>query len=289
MIKISVIIVAYKNGDILKECLNRLHFFNNLGNMVEFIIIDNSPEIENVEKYVIDSKIENYIYKKENNRGFGAGNNVGAKIAKGEILAFINPDIYLVEPIFEKVIKVFENPNVKMCGCQLLKSDQSQGYSFYYDYEDTLNKRIKIKLFNKIGFFKKRIMFTSGSDLFIRKDAFIEVGMFDENIFMYCEEADIKKRILSIYPNGDYEFCKDIRMIHLYGSDSFDESRFRRMNDSWIYFGKKYNLDYKKKLKYEYKVHKIKSVFNRLLCKKADNHKYVEAYERLYGTIVCSK
>ena len=37
-------------------------------------------------------------------------------------------------------------------------------------------------------------MFITGANLFVRKDMFMNVDMFDENIFMYFEESDVASR-----------------------------------------------------------------------------------------------
>lgn len=56
MIKISVVIVAYKNGLVLQQTLNSIHDYNDIGNELEVIVVDNSPMSENVETYVLESK-----------------------------------------------------------------------------------------------------------------------------------------------------------------------------------------------------------------------------------------
>lgn len=105
--KVSVIIVAFKSSDILIRCLDSIGKFNDLGEELEVIIVDNSPEDSRVENAIKVSAFQSYKYYAANNNGFGAGNNIGAARAKGEILAFINPDIILIEPIFGKIYECF--------------------------------------------------------------------------------------------------------------------------------------------------------------------------------------
>ena len=48
--KISVIIVAYKSGDILVKCLDSIAKYNDIEDELEVIVVDNSPEDERIER-----------------------------------------------------------------------------------------------------------------------------------------------------------------------------------------------------------------------------------------------
>lgn len=284
-IQISVIIVAYKNGEILRNTLNSIHKYNDIGNGLETIIIDNSPNGEDIKSFIKESDLNEYVYIRGKNNGFGAGNNIGARTASGDILAFINPDVYLVEPLFSDIYNMFMNNNkLMMLGCQLLDKSRNKTFSFFYDYETSIMQKLLTRICNNLKVFDQKRMFTSGCNMFIRKKAFDNSGGFDEKIFMYNEEADIKKRIIDFYLNVDIKFDKHHSIIHLGGSNEFSEKRFKILKDSVIYFGKKHGLDYKKKLKYEYNLSKIKSILFKYLnnSKKIDIDKEIECFEKYY-------
>ena len=57
--KISLVIVAYKNGNILLDCLNSIEKYNDLKDELEVIVVDNSPVNERVESFVKLSSIQN--------------------------------------------------------------------------------------------------------------------------------------------------------------------------------------------------------------------------------------
>ncbi len=99
MKKISAIIVAYKNGEILKDALDSIHCFNDIGDDLEVVVVDNGPQDGKIRAWVSGSD----IYLETDNHGFGEGNNRGAEVASGEILAFLNPDICRVEPLFRDI------------------------------------------------------------------------------------------------------------------------------------------------------------------------------------------
>ena len=80
----------------MPQVLNSIYQFNDINDQLEIIVVDNSPTNENVRDYVYSCSFNNIKYIKADNKGFGNGNNIGARIANGEILAFINPDIIFI-------------------------------------------------------------------------------------------------------------------------------------------------------------------------------------------------
>ena len=265
--KVSVIIVAYRNGKVLKDSLDSLQRFNDLGTDLEVIVVDNSLEWERVLPFVRDSAFTDARYIPADNRGFGAGNNVGAEASSGEILCFMNPDIIYIEPVFGKIWQKFqEDPNLMLAGGKLLNADRTPGFSFYYDYSSDLLHRTLDKVQNRRDHYIPEKMYTSGANLFVRREAFFAAGMFDENIFMYYEEPDLIRRIRKAFPRAKNAYFPDVRMIHLErqstpkGIDSF-----RREVESSVYYGKKHGLDVQKKLRFEIRYARLKLFAYRIL------------------------
>ncbi len=266
--KISVIIVAYINSEVLVKCLKSIEKYNDIGECLEIIIVDNSPAEKRVEKAIIENGCKFTKYIPADNKGFGAGNNIGASHATGNILAFLNPDIILIQPIFSKVQKHFEsNTNLALLGGKLLYEDLSSAFSFYYDYKIGLIYKWSLKLWNKLNIFNHRSMFISGANLFIRSEIFEEAGKFDENIFMYYEETDLTRRIRKS-SKQEIKFDKNLKMIHLERKGSPISPKMVDYEiSSSIYYGKKYGLDYKKKLKFELQYLNIKIFIYKLINK----------------------
>lgn len=285
MKKISLIIVAYRNGEVLKRNLECIRRYNDIGDDLEVIIVDNGSEENTIKGYIAETGIDNCIYINNSNQGYGAGNNLGVLLSEGEILGFINPDIYMFEPVLSRIYDRFmSDEKLATLGCKLYFEDMRPSRSFTFEYEDSLIKKWQNRSRNKRDDFHPDEMFTSGADLFIRKDLFYQAGKFDENYFMYYEEADLKNRLRRYDPDLKYVYDKDLGFIHLGGSEVFDDFRFRKLNESAIYYGKKWNLDYKKKIKYEYDSHKLKRFVYRLINKKKyqDVCCCIEAYEKYY-------
>lgn len=270
--KISVITVAYKSPEILEKSIESFFKYNDMGDDIEYIIVDNSPINERVNKRLSKDILNKIIYIPADNQGFGAGNNAGAMKAKGEILAFINPDIIFIEPIFSKIYERFEtNKNIGIMGCKLLYEDLTPGFSFYFDYKYSAIKKWTLKLWNTLNYFDSKNMYIAGADLFVRKDVFFDSGMFDENIFMYYEEPDLTRRMKNV---GDWKvfFDNNLRMIHLEKKSTPNTLISVKYEfESAIYYGKKYNLDFKKKVSFEYKYLILKKYIYKLIHNKKYN------------------
>ena len=270
--KVSVIIVAYRNGKILKNSLDSLWQYNDLGPDLEVIVVDNSPEDDRVLPSVQASSFPVVRYIPADNRGFGAGNNRGAEAASGEILCFMNPDILYIEPVFGKAYKKCQDdPDLVLFGGKLLQDDLSPGFSFYYDYSSTLWLRSMDKVQNRRDHFIPEKMYTSGANLFVRRDAFFAAGMFDENIFMYYEEMDLIRRIRKAIPGAKNAYFPEIRMVHLERqSTPKGTASLNRELDSSIYYGKKYGLDVGKKIRFEHSYLRLKRNAGKMLRKSED-------------------
>lgn len=271
--QLSVVIVSYKNLTIIEDCLNSIYKYNDLGDQLEIIIVDNSPST-NIFNYVKEKWKKVIIIKNENN-GFGEANNVGAKAATGKVILFLNPDTILIEPIFEFALNKFKNhKDLALFGLKLVDENLDRNMSYYIlDGSGFLSSQFN-KIFNKIDFYLDGKMFTSGANIFILKNIFIEIGMFDENIFMYYEESDLIKRLKKM--NFKTAYFKEKRIIHLEGkTTSSNLLALERRLDSLKYYCKKYNQNLNNYLEKEIRYTVIKINIYKFMRKEYDDLKQV--------------
>ena len=86
----------------------------------------------------------------------------------------------------------------------------------------------------------KDIDYITGADICIRKSILDEVGLFDENIFMYFEETDLCKRI----KDAGYmvKVVKDAKIIHLEGQSTKNQLQKQKwFKTSEMYYFKKHH------------------------------------------------
>lgn len=251
MFKISVIIVSYNSGTCLMKCLESIELYNDLMNEIEVIVVDNW-KIDLLQESLIKYKaILNYELKyihNPQNGGFGQGNNIGASLASGELLFFLNPDTLLIEPIFSSLYKAYrESKDNRIFGFKLLdkKYNVNNSYSFFpeYFYLYPLIGLIERRFFylpNKISFVNRKI-WPWGACFAISRCLFFCVGKFDENIFLCNEEPDLLQRI----PERHVELLHK-SVIHLEGHDAPPTvQRNIEYLKSLYYYCKKYELSFK--------------------------------------------
>jgi len=282
---LSIIIVTYKSEGYIETCLNSINQYNDLGDQVEIIIVDNSPK-EDAERLfaIVREKFSHHIQliHNEKNGGYGQGNNVGIKHAKGDYICIMNPDIELVQPLFSDMVKELQKDSslAMIGGRQRGRKD----LSFYIRQEHELPFIMPYLtiIINKINFYRERYMFLSGALLFINKIAFEKIGFFDENIFMYSEESDITVRFLQNHYHT--KFRKDLEYKHLI--DDRKELSSNSINEiirSNFYYFKKYNFNIKSFFKKKIISYKMLYCFVSIINKKqAQKYKnYYKLYENI--------
>jgi GT2 family glycosyltransferase len=229
-----------------------------LGDNLELILVDNNSNDRNE----LDGIIENFrdldirLIENPVNGGYGQGNNIGVKASNSPCFVVINPDVRLVEPVFGKLIEWMDNnPEMGMAGVSFI--DLSSPLYLKPEYY-SLFKLIFVDRMVKSGLYKFNEMYLQGSFLFFRKVAFIEAGMFDENIFLYYEEADIANRILK--NNYLIYWHKNIRVIHLAHDRPYNPKLLQIQVDSMDFYLEKYKINKRKifkRLKLYYQLKKI--------------------------------
>jgi len=230
---VSVIIVSYNASSYLKECLDSIFSFTK-NTSFEIIVVDNASTDDSVavaKSY--GSKITLVVSK--DNRGFGAGVNVGLKKAclpvgraTGKYILILNPDIRFLEDSISKMKAYMESHlDVGLVGCTLLDSENKMlpngGYfptltrlffwAFFLDDLPIISNLVKqyhphtssfwpqSRIVNKgdagVAQHDEEPDWVTGGFMFVRNEVVDKVEGLDENIFMYGEEVEWQYRIRS--------------------------------------------------------------------------------------------
>ena len=272
MKRVSVIIVSYNNIQLLRNCLDSLERHNDIGDGLETIVSDNSPDRTLYD--TIKSEYPDIKIIKNENKGFGYGNNRGYEISEGEYLLFLNPDTVLVEPIFSFMTERFEKDrNLALFGIKLVKPDMRKNESFFMMDRYGISASIAHKFHRLFVYYRDNKMFIAGADLFVRRKSFEEAGRFDENIFMYKEEPDLIKRIKLYSEAKKTAYFKEKKLIHLEGGteDLGSEKAIvmaERLMDADRYYCEKWHCDLNKILKARIRLAGLKKFVYSVLRKK---------------------
>jgi len=191
---LSIIIVSYNTKEFLGDCLKSV--FQNQGNLdLDIIVVDNASvdgSVEYLRKYFPQVR----LIASKDNLGFGKANNRGAKIAKGDILLFLNPDTIIEKNIFSKLVDIFsKDKNIGIVSPRLILPNHSEQL-WAYGEEENFWQLIKKKFYpvsalNSQFPSTQFLTWVSGAALSIRKNIFEKIKGFDENFFMYFEDRDL--------------------------------------------------------------------------------------------------
>ena len=240
MTKISIIIVTYNSSKHIFDCLESIFKYNDIGNELEIIIVDNHSEEQKEMFLKLQEKYGDKIVLKDSgkNGGYGYGNNIGIRTAKSDIVIVMNPDVRIIKPIFNTIISKMHDGEIALLGVSFI--DGSLPFYFKPEHGNLL-KSLFAKQYTILKRYNPKTMYMSGSFLVFDKEMFLKAGCFDENIFMYYEEPDITNRILSI--GGKVCWAKDTFVKHLAHGRQFNKKTWEIMRESYFYYAKKYGVD----------------------------------------------
>jgi GT2 family glycosyltransferase len=205
---LSIIIVNYKSADKTLKCLSAIKSADLAGIEHEIIVVDNYSNDDGLQK-IKDRHPEVAILENKANLGMGAGNNAGAKLAKGEYLLVLNPDTYLgINSIKTMLAYIKVHNEAGLIGPRLNNPDGTLQYTCmrFPKFFTPLLRRTFLGRFapEHIDRFlmkdydhreAREADWIMGSCLLIRKKIFDDLGGFDGRFFMYFEDTDLCRRI----------------------------------------------------------------------------------------------
>lgn len=219
--EISFIIPNYKSEHYLANCIASIEKHAQKGSY-EIIIVNNDDQP--LEKDDWNANI--HILDNKNNAGFSKACNLGASIAKGDILFFLNPDTEIKTGNISDLALKLEDSLVGIVAPKLtLPNGDTQPWSC--GCEVNLWDIIK----NNFGIIKSKrfwsedtpaqVSWVSGAGFLIKKSLFATIGGFDENFFMYFEDVDLCKKVTALKKKIIVMPC--VQVMHL-GGQSFSNS-----------------------------------------------------------------
>ncbi|MFH1684379.1 MAG: glycosyltransferase family 2 protein [Candidatus Margulisiibacteriota bacterium] len=234
MLDLSIIIVSWNVKDLLRECLSSI-FANKEDINIEVFVADNASKDDSCEMVKKEFPQVKLIQNK-NNLGFPRANNRAIREATGKYIFVLNPDT-IVEPHSLKIMLQFMEENQK-CGAlgpRLLNPDgtlQLSCRSF-----PTLKTQFYTALFLDVLFPKSKLFGKylmshwkhnevlevdqpMGAAILFRKKTLDQIGLFDENIFVFFDEVDLCYRVKKA--GWKIFFTPKANIIH-YGGQSFKQ------------------------------------------------------------------
>ena len=242
---VSIIILTYNSANYINKLLESIVKFNKSSNY-EIIVVDNNSEDETVKRVLsIKYKVLSIkLVQNSENFGFSKGINIGAKVAGGEYLLFINPDCEWSKGTTREFVSIFEQDvKVGVVGGKILAkngvAEKSAG-NFLKTLEvlltalgldETLGARFSPN--KRCG-----VDFVSGGFMAVRKSLFEKLNGFDENLFLYVEDMEFCFRVKK--EGKKVMFDPSVQIIHESHGSSNRSFAIENIYRGLLYFHKKH-------------------------------------------------
>ena len=245
--KLSVVIVSYNVRSYLDNCLASVRKALD-GIEGEVFVVDNASTDDTL-TLLPDRYPEVRFIANEDNVGFASANNQAIRLAKGEYVLLLNPDTTVAEHTLREAVSFMdEHPQAGGAGVMMHNEDGSLapesrraiptpwvsamkmlGYSSrYYMSHLPWDKPCQIEVI-------------SGAFCLLRHSALDQIGLLDEDFFMYGEDIDLSYRLLK---GGYQNWYLPLPIVHFKGK-STRKSEYRYVHVFYqamlIFFRKHYS------------------------------------------------
>jgi hypothetical protein len=265
-VDISIIVLNFNTKELTVRCLQSIERSKKQSDRWEIILVDNASvdgSIEKVKKEFPDIK----ILALEKNIGFAAGNNVAIRQAMGTYVLLLNSDTEITRRAITESYDFMENTNeAGVVTCRLVLPAGSldpachRGFPTpwaavtYFLGLETVFPRFHLFGQYHQGYKNEHVAHEidspSGAFYFIRKKTIEQVGLLDEEYFMYGEDLDwsyrIKKAGWKIFYNPAAQ------VIHFKKKSGRDNENKQIRQQTRTYFYDAMRLFYKKHYKHTY-------------------------------------
>lgn len=198
---LSIITVNWNGAKHIKHMLKTLE--DHTENITyEVIVVDNNSEA--FDKKILKTIKANKILHNSQNLGFGRANNIGSRHAKGKHIAFVNPDITFIEDTLKILLNELKaNTRIGLIGPKLIQGGKTVTSAMKKStiisialgqFTRPLAKKLRLKTAGSFYIDQDSPTFCDwvyGSFMMLPRKVFEAVGGFDEQYFMYAEEADL--------------------------------------------------------------------------------------------------
>jgi len=244
--ELSIIIVSFNDKSHLEECLSSIK--ENAQNMdFEILIVDNNSS-DGSQEFIKQNYPKIKLIANEENAGFAIALNRGIRESEGEFFLFLNPDTVIYPEALSLLLEELKiNPRVGAIGPALLREENAYQVSFgkRVSFVSEIFQKFLLNPFYKLRLksiqTRKEVGWLSAACLMTRKEVLEDVGLFDENFFLYFEDIDLCYRIRK--KGWSLLFFPQARVFHKGGTSTQQDkvrSRFEYRR-SQLYFYQKHN------------------------------------------------
>ncbi|MBI1686403.1 glycosyltransferase family 2 protein [Caulobacter hibisci] len=226
---VSVVMVVYRTGEALVDSIRHVLAEPMVD---EFVIVDNGSPPSEAEMLralgLTEPRVQ--LLQGHGNVGFAKGANLGASIAQGEYLVFINPDANLQPDCVPAIVTAFrDQPTPTVMGARIMNIDGTEQRGARRGEVTPVTTLMslsqlsrKVKRFAGFEIHREHeplpsaptpVPTISGACFALRRRDFDALSGFDEGYFLHVEDVDLCWRARQA--GGQVLFHPDARVVHL--------------------------------------------------------------------------
>lgn len=244
--KISVVIVSYNVCQLLDECLQSVERALE-GVEGDIFVVDNDSSDGTVDTLRPKHPQVHFIANKQN-VGFARANNQAIRQSEAEYVLLLNPDTVVYEPTIKGCLDFMDrHPEAGGAGVRMLTREGQPAPESRRAIPTPWVSMLKMLGFTRRYYMShlpwdrpSQIEVVSGAYCLLRRKALDQVGLLDEDFFMYGEDIDLSYRLLK---GGWQNWFLPFDIVH-YKGESTEKTSFRYVHVFYqamlIFFRKHY-------------------------------------------------
>ena len=200
--KVSIILVNYNGFKDTVECINSLRYIDYIN--YDIIVVDNDSEkdYDLLSAKYSDSNVT--VLSSESNLGFSGGNNIGISYARNQgadYILLLNNDTLVENDFLTYMVSTAQKLNNRcVITSKIMYAYDKERIWYAGGKFDFKTSRTSVYGINEIDSEKynhaHHVSFASGCCLLIPINILDDIGLMDEDYFLYCEDTDYCLRIL---------------------------------------------------------------------------------------------
>jgi N-acetylglucosaminyl-diphospho-decaprenol L-rhamnosyltransferase len=225
---LAVVVVNHNTGSYLARCMESVHAA--AGDVrLEVVVVDNASADGSAERAVARHP-QVTLLANPDNRGFARAANQGVAATSAPFVLLLNPDAEVIGGTLAALAKVArERPGAGTIGALVRNPDgtiqpsarrvprlgEALGHAFLGPFWSGNRWTRSYTMADWDRSSEREVEWVSGSAMLVRRDAFEEVGAFDEGYFMYVEDVDLCTRMRRV--GWNVLFSPELEVVHQIG------------------------------------------------------------------------
>jgi N-acetylglucosaminyl-diphospho-decaprenol L-rhamnosyltransferase len=227
---LSVSIVNTNSRELLLACLETLRDVD-----AEIVVLDNASEDGSGE--AVRERFPGVrVIAQDFRAGFGANHNTVIRATAGRYVYVLNEDTTAGDWALDRIVAYLDaHPRVAVLGPRLVYPDGTLQDSAWR-FPTPLVSAVSLLTVGKAGIKQsggevpRAVDWVMGAALVLRREALEQVGLFDEEFFLYSEEVDLQFRLRQA--GWEVHYVPEATVVH-HESQFSAEIPERRINEMW--------------------------------------------------------